>query len=412
MNKQQADNLITEHYQKIYGYAIKKSFSYDEAEELCADIILEVYHSLLKVDEVMNIEGYIWQISENVYSRYVSRKKKLECTSIHDLEIPCSEDFTLEVDAKEEMLRIRREISYLTEVRRNIVYLFYYENRPVSYIAKQMDIPEGTVKWHLNKARNEIKGGFFMERQIGRLGIAPIATIGIGHNGDPGTNGGPEFYLNDKLNLNIVYSVYFTPRTREEIGDELGVSPAFLDDRLTFLEENGFLVKTTGKRYTTYVCFEPETNSLQLADRLYEIRLQVAKTLVEEYVPIVRDAITDVKNVYIPSGNRELFEAAVIFYAVANKCGISIEKDLSKYYVKTTAGGDFYTIVDIPQKLSDPEYEPVHDLTSCWACGSMWRSSEKYPSVVSWSVDSKYCSRKDNWKNNLTSDYEYLYEYI
>ena len=251
-----------------------------------------------------------------------------------------------------------------------------------------------------------------MERQIGRLGIAPITAIGIGHNGDPGINGGPEFYLNDKLNLNIVYSVYFTPRTREEIGDELGVSPAFLDDRLTFLEENGFIVKTTGKRYTTYVCFEPETNSLQLADRLYEIRLQAAKTLVEEYVPIVRDAITDIEKVYIPSGNRELFEAAVIFYAVANKCGISIEKDLSKYFMKTTAGGDFYTIVDLPQTLSDPEYEPAHDLTSCWACGSMWRSSEKYPSVASWSVDSKYCSRKDNWKNNLTSDYEYLYEYI
>ena len=63
-----------------------------------------------------------------------------------------------------------------------------------------------------------------MERKIGKLGIAPVEAVSIGHNGSPGTNGGAEYYLKDKLNLNIVYSVYFTPRTREEIAEELGLS--------------------------------------------------------------------------------------------------------------------------------------------------------------------------------------------
>ena len=70
-------------------------------------------------------------------------------------------------------------------------------------------MPEGTVKWHLNKARNELKEGFSMERNIGRLGLNPKQTEHFGHNGTPGTNGGPEYYFHDKLNLNIVYSVYY-----------------------------------------------------------------------------------------------------------------------------------------------------------------------------------------------------------
>ena len=54
-----------------------------------------------------------------------------------------------------------------------------------------------------------------MERKIGKLGMKPIKATSIGHSGDPGPNGGPEYYLNDSLNLNIVYSVYYTPRTKK-----------------------------------------------------------------------------------------------------------------------------------------------------------------------------------------------------
>ena len=59
MDKQRADEIIIEYLQKIYGFAIKKSYSYDEAEELCGQIIGEVYLSLLKAKEIINIERYI-----------------------------------------------------------------------------------------------------------------------------------------------------------------------------------------------------------------------------------------------------------------------------------------------------------------------------------------------------------------
>lgn len=41
----------------------------------------------------------------------------------------------------------------------------------------------------------------------------------------------------------------------------------------------------------------------------------------------------------------------------------------------------------------------------------MMRRSDKYP-VFSWSIDSRYSSREGPWKNNFTSDYEYLYEFM
>ena len=78
MKKEKADAVITAYLEKIYGFAVKKSFSLAEAEELASDIVEEVYTSLLRRDEIYNVEGYIWRISEHTWAKYVSQKKKRE----------------------------------------------------------------------------------------------------------------------------------------------------------------------------------------------------------------------------------------------------------------------------------------------------------------------------------------------
>ena len=411
MEKQQADKIITQYLKKIYGFAVKKSFSYDEAEELCSQITFAVYSSLLKSDEIYNIDGYIWRICEHTYAKYVSTQKRHEGISIDGLVLPHYDTYSFEND-NEEQLRLRREIAYLSKTRRLIVYKFYYENATIHQIADNLFIPLGTVKWHLNQARNELKEGITMERKIGNLGLNPIVALGYGHSGNPGSNSGPEYYIGDKINLNIVYSVYFTPRNLEEIAEELGVTPVFIEDKVKFLEDNGFLVKTKGNRYTTYVQFEPRKYSLELRENKYKTALEIAEILAKEYVPLVREAIKDTKNVYIPSGNFELFEAAAIFYGISNKCAIPLGRDMSKYDIKTQAGGDFVATVSLPTEQDDVGYVPTVTMKNNWACGSMTRDSRKYPSVFSWAIDSRLSSRKGAWMNNDYKDYEYVYEFI
>jgi len=409
MNKQQADQVILEYLPKIYGFAMKKAFSYEEAEELSSDIVAEVYLSLLSAKEIYNTDGYIWRISEHVYSKFVASKKKQEGISINGMELP-DETQIFDEDPNEELDLLRREIAFLTQTRRKIVYAFYYENKPISAITKETGIPEGTVKWHLNKARNDLKEGFGMERKIGRLGIKPIEATSFGHSGNPGNNGGPDHYLANKLNLNIVYSVYHQPKTMVEIAEELGITPVYIEDAVKELENNGFLVRQAANRYTTYVSFNPETHSLEQWDKEKQKQMEIAELLVREYVPQVRAAVAEVTDVYIPSGNRELLEAAAIFYGISNKCNIQLKTDLSKYYIKTQAGGRFIAHMGIPSKQSDPDYVPSQNWPSYWTCGDMYRSSDKYPSVYAWSIDTRYCSRKGTWGNNYHTDYEYLYE--
>lgn len=412
MEKQKADALITEYLPKIYGFAYKKSFSYDETEELAAEMTAEVYKSMLRSEDIYNVDGYVWRICEHVYSKYVANVKKQAGVSLDTIgELPYEQQFDEEDDGQVDILR--REVAFLSAARREIVFLFYYKNEPIKQIAARLGLPEGTVKWHLNKARNELKEGLKMERRIGKLGISPVIATNLGHNGNPGSNAATEYYLGDKLNLNIAYSCYHEPKNVTEIAEELGVVPAYIEDKVEFLESNGFLVRTKDDRFTTYVLFSPRTWSKERVDAELGFKQRIAQRLAKEYVPAVIAAAREMKDVYIPGGNRELFEAAAVFYAISEKVdiGAADRVDISRYFIKTAAGGSFIANADLKSKCEDPYYVMRHK-GDYMCCGAMTRISNKYAGVSSKAWDTRFDSRKGGWKNNLTADYDHLYEYI
>ena len=416
MEKEKADKLIVKFSSKVYGFAVKKSFSYDEAEELSGEMLKELYLSMLYAEDIVNPEGYVWRICQHVYAKYVNQKKLQKGLSLDGIELAYFDQHDFG-ESEEEIKKLRKEIGFLTCSRREIVYSFYYEGKSIVQISKELGLPAGTVKWHLNKARNDLKEGFTMKRKIGSLGLSPAKAVGFSHSGRPGSKGGPEYYLDDKINLNIVYSVYENPKTMEEIAEDLGMTPVFLEDRISMLLANGFLVETKGKRYTTYVKFTPKEFSLEAGVNGVRMQQKVAKILAENYVPQVRAALAGLeigKDIYILGGNRELFEAAAIFYAIYSKCSVHIDKDISKHRIKTLDGADYMVSVALPCEIVDPDYKCEFDIpeleTKYKVCGVMTRDSQKYPCLYSWSIDSRFDSRKGAWQNNLNSDYESLYE--
>lgn len=415
MDKQRADELIHEYMPKIYGYAVSKAFNLDEAEDLSSDIVYEVYTSLLKLPELRNPAGYVWRISENVYSRYVMRKKRDAHTSLEDVTIPIYDEY--ESDREEidgEYALLRREIAYLAKTRREIITLFYFDKLKIAEIAKKLTLPEGTVKWHLSRAKDELKEGMKMERNIGKLGLAPVRFTGMGHNGNPGKLGGPEAFISGLIEQNVLYAVYFEPKTLGEISDELGISPVYLADIVEKLEQNGFLIPVGKGKYTTYVEIAPATYSLEKSDARNKMEIEIAELLKKEYIPLVKAFADSSEGIYIPGGDRDLLYATLITYGIMTQNeGYGEEVDTSKYFIQPTDGGRYIAYAYINQAQSDPGYTPTTVMKDYNTCGPMMRWGDKYGTEVgSWSIDSKLDSRTGRWQNNLTEDYEYLYEYL
>lgn len=64
--------------------------------------------------------------------------------------------------ATEEAEHVRRELAYLTKTYREVLVRHYMKGESVAEIAKELGIPEGTVKSRLYLGRNQMKRGMVM----------------------------------------------------------------------------------------------------------------------------------------------------------------------------------------------------------------------------------------------------------
>jgi len=197
MNKLDADKIIEEYIQKLYGFSVNKLGDPDEAEELSARIVAEVYEVLVRRENIVNLNGYIYKIAHNIWTRYIGRKSKsrnYETSGGFDgtdgfENIPDESDFTEKFQKTEQYGLIRREIAYLSKMQREIVVRHYYRGEKVKTIAAAMALPESTVKWHLSCTRKELMIGMDKIRTVGKLGVQPIRFVSMGHNVHPGSKG-------------------------------------------------------------------------------------------------------------------------------------------------------------------------------------------------------------------------------
>ncbi len=408
MDKRTADKIITEYTGKLFGFALSKTRNISEAEDLASRIVLEVYSSLLKRESIGNINGYIYSIAHNVYARYTGEAKanRSALLSLDELNIPTDYNFTDELIRSETYRLLRREIAYLSKIQREIVVLHYYEKMKLSDIAEKLSLPLGTVKWHLFEAKNNLKEGLNCMRKVSDLGVNPIRFTSMGHCGMPGKLGDTGYFLKRRLTQNIAYEAYHEPKSIREIAEALGVSPLFVEEEVAVLEEYGFMDKVSGDKYLTNIYItEPTKEILEKEHQLYN---RYAGLVCEKYVPLLFEAMKDYdrSEIYVPQDDFNFLMWSVITYACGYKLIANRDFSLESFSVKRKDGGDYiaFATVETDIKLS-------YDSAKYSVCGNMTRGSFKYP-LMAWQLDTYYDSRKGRWMDNLTSDYEWLYEFI
>lgn len=143
MDKNSADRLILMYRDKIFGFALSKMRSIAMAEELSADIVCEVYNSFLNAENIVNPDGYVYRAASNVYARYVHRLATgRNFEDISDVSLPYYDRTQENMENAETLAKLRREIGFLSQRQRTVIYLHYYEKKSAAEIAKTLAISE------------------------------------------------------------------------------------------------------------------------------------------------------------------------------------------------------------------------------------------------------------------------------
>ncbi len=242
--------MIQNYSKKIMVFTYSKTNNIQLAEDLSQEILLNLSTSLRNQEQIADLDGFVYTICSYTWSKYLRNNKKhwnnLDVDALFDLQ----DGTNLEKDVSNRLLteKLRVEIAYLAKLHREITIMFYYENKTSEEVAKLLNIPHSTVRWHLNNIRNKLKAG--MEMMANNLNYVPQRII-AGHDGYTC----PEYNQcelgSDRLVDNICLACYGKALTLEEIARTLTVAAGYLENHIKRLVYMDYLRVIDKNKYTT-----------------------------------------------------------------------------------------------------------------------------------------------------------------
>lgn len=410
MNRQEVEKIITEYLKPIFGFALKRCKSIYDAEDLSQEIVIRAFRALLIKDGVADMGKFIWTVAHNTLCNYYrDTAKSVICVSIDEIAelIPDPNSEPDTNDDTESVHRLQTEIAYLSKMQRSIVISYYFENRKQADIARELDIPLGTVKWHLFEAKKELKRGMDTMRKVSELKFNPIKFHSYSINGSVGTKSPDEFFRS-RLSQNICYCVRNTAKTINEIADDLGVSPVYIENDVEFLEEYGFLQAKRDRYIVNFIINEPTTELLTMQDDMYKRVAELfANDLYEELIssgiledPDIRCGQTDnpISLTRSPKADRNFILWSLIPYIAAWSGEKLMDESISFEEVATIrpdgANNIFHTDVVTDDMVLLEDYVYMKN----W-CGPMWYGSGKH---ILWQIDSEWSDRSSDHRLRYT----------
>lgn len=150
-NKKCLQELLILHSNQLY----RTAYLYVRNREDALDVVQEAsYKAFMSISQLKNERYFLtWLTRILIHCSYdVLRKKKKE--------IPIDNMIEQDVDSVEqgaESLDLLEAMNQLNEKYKDVIILFYFQDFPISEVAKVMNIPENTVKTYLSRGKQQLK---------------------------------------------------------------------------------------------------------------------------------------------------------------------------------------------------------------------------------------------------------------
>ena len=156
------EDVVRQHWRKVFNVAYKFVGRHDEAEDLTQDIFLKVFRSLHTFDRRANFQTWLVSVSRNLcidHYRSVRRERELIDRDVDASELsPVSREVSpvAALEQSDRVRLLRDAMSALPRALRTAVLMRDIQGLPYQEIADKLSLPEGTVKSRINRGRTEL----------------------------------------------------------------------------------------------------------------------------------------------------------------------------------------------------------------------------------------------------------------
>jgi RNA polymerase sigma factor (sigma-70 family) len=280
---------------KIYAFSYKRTRNHVDADDLSQEILLEIFSSLSKTGSIRNFNAWIWRIAHNTFCQWLEGKIKREANFTY-----CESGFFKGVDmaapdeCENEMLSlVHREISFLSQIHRKVFVSHYLKGMKCREIAKEQNIPAGTVKRMLSEARRTIKNGVDEMRDYNEKSHTSM-TLCIRTADSCGNGTNPKELVRRKVVQAILLESAATPVSVRQISEGTGIPCIYIEDEIQNLLDSGLMAKAGKGLFLT--------NFVIRAGSLEQELIGFMKGAVKDFIPEYDKIIAHVKANYGKEG--------------------------------------------------------------------------------------------------------------
>lgn len=170
------EKLILGYQKKVFNLCYRYIENHDDASELAQEVFIKIYKSIINFKGESSLSTWIYKIAVGTCIDEIRKRKKYNVISIDNSEnsagielIDNSHNPHSRFERNETVKEIYAAINELSEEFKTVIILRDVQGFSYSEISEIADIPMGTVKSRIKRARDDMKqfllknGNFFKE---------------------------------------------------------------------------------------------------------------------------------------------------------------------------------------------------------------------------------------------------------
>ena len=296
------ESTILKYTKKVYGFAYSKTKNISDAEDLAQDILTVLVSEIKKDKDIEFPDTYIYRICQYTFSKYLRKNKKFRSNILFNDSISAFDDSSNLQDDYENAIileKLRKEITFLSKIRREILIYHYYEGKTSSEIAEKLSLSPSTVRWHLGETRKKLKERLNMENNE----IYIPERLKCHYTGNITVDSLFTQLKKDVLLQNICIICSEESLSIEDIAGKLSVAAVYIEDKIKRLVYMDYLTEQNGKYRTNFHIKNTEFVLHEIKytlDNIDPIATEIYKFCCEVYNSVNNDTeITIDKNKFI-----------------------------------------------------------------------------------------------------------------
>jgi len=157
--------VVLRYESMVYGIAVTHTSCRGDADDVFQDVFLTYHRRQPECASEEHRKAWLITTTLNCARRVAGSSWRTRVVPLNPLETRAAPDqFEFATDEQNVLFRALRA---LPEAHRTVLYLFYFEDLPITRIAEVLDLEPGAVKMRLSRARAQMRerlqGGLFDE---------------------------------------------------------------------------------------------------------------------------------------------------------------------------------------------------------------------------------------------------------